>query len=51
MKKGIQFIVLTCLVSWTIAGAAIGLGLHEAKGLSYTVFGAIYMLLPTICVI
>ena len=51
MKKGIQFIVLTCLVSWTIAGVAIGLGLHEAKGLSYTVFGAIYMLLPTICVI
>lgn len=51
MKKWIQFIVLTCLVSWTIAGAAIGLGLHEAKGLSYTVFGAIYMLLPTICVI
>lgn len=38
-------------MSWTIAGAAIGLGLHEAKGLSYTVFGAIYMLLPTICVI
>jgi len=51
MKKGIQFIVLTCLVSWTIAGAAIGLGLHEAKGLSYTVFAATYMLLPAICVI
>src|SRR5690625_1084097 len=51
MKKGIQFIVLTCLVSWTIAGVAIGLGLHEAKGLSYTVFAATYMLLPAICVI
>jgi len=51
MKKGIQFIVLTCLVSWTIAGVAIGLGLYEAKGLSYTVFSATYMLLPAICVI
>ncbi len=51
MKKAIQFIVLTCLLSWTVAGLAIWLGLHEAKGLSYTVFGAIYMLFPAICTI
>lgn len=51
MKKGIHFIVLTCLLSWVIAGMAIGLGLHEAKGLSYTIFAATYMLLPAICAI
>jgi hypothetical protein len=37
MKKSIQFIVLTCTVSWVIAGAAILLGLREAKGLAYTI--------------
>jgi len=31
MKKAIQFIVLTCLASWAVAGVAIWLGLHEAK--------------------
>lgn len=51
MKKGIHYIVLTCLLSWVIAGMAIGLGLHEAKGLSYTIFAATYMLLPAICAI
>ena len=51
MKKTIQFIVLTCVVSWAIAGTAILLGMHEAKGLGYTVFGAAYMLLPAVCAI
>jgi membrane protease YdiL (CAAX protease family) len=48
-KKSTQFIVLTCLVSWALAGVAILLGMHEAKGLAYTVFGMAYMLLPAIC--
>jgi membrane protease YdiL (CAAX protease family) len=51
MKKAIHFIVLTCLVSWIAAGAAILLGLHEAKGLIYTVFAMVYMLFPAICAI
>jgi len=51
MKKAIQFIVLICLVSWAVAGVAIWLGLREAKGLAYTVFGAVYMLLPAVCAI
>jgi len=51
MKKSIQFIVLTCTVSWAVAGAAIWLGLQEAKGLIYTVFGSVYMLLPAVCAI
>ena len=51
MKKSIQFIVLTCLVSWAVAGVAIWLGLRETKGLTYVVFGAVYMLFPAICAI
>lgn len=51
MKKSIQFIVLTCLVSWAIAGMAIWLGLRETKGLTYVVFAAVYMLFPAICTI
>jgi len=51
MKKSIQFIILTCAVSWTAAGVAFLLGLREAKGLGYVVFGAAYMLLPTTCAI
>jgi membrane protease YdiL (CAAX protease family) len=51
IDKSIQFIVLTCLVSWTVAGIAILLGLREAKGLIYTAFGMAYMLLPAICAI
>ena len=51
MKKAIQFIVLTCLASWAVAGVAIWLGLHEAKGMLYTVFGAVYMLFPAGCAI
>jgi len=51
MKKSIQFIVLTCAVSWAIAGVVIGLGLHEAKGPAYVTFAAAYMLLPTICAV
>ena len=51
MKNAIQFIVLTCVVSWAIAGIAIWLGVHEAQGLTYTIFGAAYMWLPAICAI
>lgn len=51
MKKTTQFIVLTCLVNWIVAGVAIWLGLREAKGFAYTIFGAFYMLLPAICAI
>ena len=48
MKKSIQFIILTCTVSWTVAGLAILLGLREAKGLGYVVLGAFYMLLTNL---
>jgi membrane protease YdiL (CAAX protease family) len=51
INKAIQFIVLTCLVSWTAAGLAILLGLREAEGLKYTIFGMAYMLLPAICAV
>jgi membrane protease YdiL (CAAX protease family) len=51
MKKSTQFIILTCIVSWIIAGVAIWLGLREAKGAAYVVFGAAYMLLPAVCAI
>ena len=51
MKNAIQFIVLTCVVSWAIAGVAIWLGVHEAQELTYTIFGAAYMWLPAICAI
>jgi membrane protease YdiL (CAAX protease family) len=51
MKKSIQFIVLTCAVSWAIAGVAIWLGLREAKGTAFVVFGSAYMLLPAVCAI
>jgi len=51
MKKSIQFIILTCAVSWAVAGVAIFLGLREAKGTGYVVFAAAYMLLPAICAI
>ena len=51
MKKSIQFIILTCAVSWTVAGLSILFGLREAKGFGYVVFGAFYMLLPAACAI
>jgi len=51
MKKSIQFIILTCAVSWTIAGVAIWCGMREAKGAFFFIFAAAYMLLPTICAI
>jgi CAAX amino terminal protease family. len=51
MKKAIQFIVLTCVVSWAIAGIAILLGLRATQGLTYTIFGMAYMWLPAICAI
>jgi len=51
MKKSIQFIVLCCAVSWAIAGAAILLGLRDTQKIAYTVFAAVYMLLPAICAV
>jgi len=51
MKRVIQFIVLTCLLSWAVAGVAIWLGLREAEGVVYSVFGAVYMLFPAICAV
>jgi len=51
MKKSIQFIVLCCAVSWVIAGVAILLGLRVTQKIAYTVFAAVYMLLPAICAV
>ena len=51
MKRSIQYIILTCAVSWLAAGIAILLGLRSAQGLMYTVFAAAYMLLPAVCAI
>ena len=51
MRKSIQFIILTCAVSWIIAGIAILLGLRDTKSWIYTVFAMGYMLLPAICAI
>ncbi len=50
MKRSIQFVVVTCLVSWIIAAAAIfGFGLRTAQGMVYTIFAACFMMLPAIC--
>jgi membrane protease YdiL (CAAX protease family) len=51
MKKAIQFIILTCAVSWAVAGAAILFGLRVANALPYTIFAAAYMVLPAVCAI
>jgi len=58
MKRAIQFIILTCVVSWAAAGIAVLLGLRgastlvlNAQGMIYTVFAAGYMLLPAVCAI
>jgi len=51
MKKSIQFIILTCIVSWTIAGVAILCGMREAKGAFFYIFAPAYMLLPATCAI
>jgi len=51
MKKSIQFIVLTCAVSWAVAGMAISQGMREAKGTFYLFFAMAYMLFPAICAI
>jgi membrane protease YdiL (CAAX protease family) len=51
MKKALQFIILTCALSWTIAGVAILLGLSRENALIYTVFGAVYMWLPAVCAV
>ena len=46
MKKRSRFFILCCTVGWVIAGIAILLGLRDIQETSYTVFTAIYMLLP-----
>jgi len=51
MKKAVQFIIFTCLLSWAVAGAAIYLGIRETKTFSYVIFGACYMLMPMICAV
>jgi len=51
MKRSIQFIILTCLVSWAIAGAAIFLGLPGPGSIPYVIFGMFYMLLPAGCAV
>jgi len=51
MKKAVQFIILTCLLSWIAAGTAISLGIRETKTFSYVIFGACYMLMPMICAV
>jgi len=43
--------VFVCVVSWTIAGVAIWLGMREARGLGYTVFASLYMWLPAVCAV
>ncbi|MDR3327508.1 MAG: hypothetical protein LBT04_05195, partial [Prevotellaceae bacterium] len=50
-KKTFQFIVLTCTVSWVVAGIAIWFGLRQTQGLAYTVFAMAYMLIPAGCAI
>jgi len=51
MKKSIQYIILTCVVSWAIAGIAILFGLRIKQTLAYTIFAAAFMCIPAICVI
>jgi len=51
MTKSIQYLILTCVVSWIIAGVAILLGLRITQTLAYTIFAAAYMCIPAICVI
>jgi len=53
-----QFIILTCAVSWAAAGIAILLGLrggqraiYSVQGLIYIVFAAAYMFLPAVCTV
>ena len=49
MRKTIQFIIFTCLVSWAIAGTVILLGLRNTLSMAFTIFAAFYMFLPAIC--
>jgi membrane protease YdiL (CAAX protease family) len=50
MKKAIEFTIVTCTISWIIAGIAIlGFGLRVSQGSAYTVFAALYMFLPALC--
>ncbi|MDR1804202.1 MAG: CPBP family intramembrane metalloprotease [Treponema sp.] len=51
-KRSIQYIIVTLLVSWIVAGVAIFLfGLRITNVQAYTIFAAAYMLLPAICAI
>src|SRR5215510_482492 len=49
MKKSIQFIIFTCMISWAISGTAILLGLRNTSSVAYSAFAAFYMFLPGIC--
>ncbi|MDR2962066.1 MAG: hypothetical protein LBU90_00255 [Bacteroidales bacterium] len=49
MKRAMQWIVLTCLLSWAAAGVAILLGIRDVQKISYMIFGAFYMLLTALC--
>jgi hypothetical protein len=51
VKKSFQFIILTCFVSWAVAGVAILFGLRVESGLPYTFFGMAYMFFPALCTI
>ena len=51
MKKSIQYIILTCAVSWIIAGIAILIGLRITQTMAYTIFAAGFMCIPAICAI
>jgi len=51
MKRPVQFIVLTCLTSWAIAGTAVFLGIRDTNTSAYVVFAMCYMLLPAICAV
>jgi membrane protease YdiL (CAAX protease family) len=51
INRSLQFIVLTCLVSWIAAGTAILLGMRDANSPVFIIFSMSYMLLPAICAI
>jgi membrane protease YdiL (CAAX protease family) len=49
IQRTIQYIIVTLVVSWIVAGVAIFLGLRITNVQAYTIFAAAYMLLPAIC--
>ena len=51
IKRSIQYIVVTLVVSWIAAGTAIFLGLRITDTPAYMIFATAYMLIPAICAI